>query len=224
VGETGLTQEALLRITEPLVSSNRILRVPGDILLTSDASEIAIGNIASHLKTNAKTDGLKRSELKNQTGLNTEIFDFLLEKLIREQKLRLQHERIYPAASEPHLADADLELRSAIASIYEAAGLAAPSSSEVAIRLNLKESEMRRLMTHLLRDRILVKMGTDEVYIHNSSLERLRGQMRDLRGQTLDVASFKQLTGLSRKYAIPLLEYLDRERITRKVGDKRLVL
>ena len=43
--------------------------------------------------------------------------------------------------------------------------------------------------------------------------------MRELRGQTLDVARFKQMTGLSRKYAIPLLEYLDRERVTRKDGD-----
>ncbi len=48
--------------------------------------------------------------------------------------------------------------------------------------------------------------------------------MRELAGQTLDVASFKQMTGLSRKYAIPLLEYLDRQRVTRKDGDLRLVL
>ena len=45
-----------------------------------------------------------------------------------------------------------------------------------------------------------------------------------LRGSLMDVARFKQLTGLSRKYAIPLLEYLDRQRITRKQGDQRLIL
>ena len=83
---------------------------------------------------------------------------------------------------------------------------------------------MRRHMTHLLRERVLIKMGLDEIYIHNRPLETLREQLRSLRGQVLDVAGFKQLTGLSRKYAIPLLEYLERERITRKVGDKRLVL
>jgi selenocysteine-specific elongation factor len=48
--------------------------------------------------------------------------------------------------------------------------------------------------------------------------------MRELRGQTLDVARFKQMTGLSRKYAIPLLEYLDRQRVTRKNGELRSVL
>ena len=172
----------------------------------------------------AKSDGLKRSELRSQTGLNAAIFDFLIETLAREQKIRLKDERIYPAGSQSQIADADLKQRSAIAAIYEAAGLAAPSSSEVAVKLGLKESEMRRLMTLLLRDRILVKMGTDELYIHNGALESLRDQVRQLRGQTLDVAGFKQLTGLSRKYAIPLLEYLDRERLTRKNGDKRLVL
>jgi selenocysteine-specific elongation factor len=224
VAETGLTNEALQRFTESLISSNRLLRIPGDMLFTSEASEIATSSIASLLKTDAKTDGLKRSELKSQTGLKTEIFDFLLEKLVGEQKLRMQNERIYLAASGPHLADADLESRFAIASIYEAAGLAAPSSSEVATRLNLKEREMRRLMTFLLRERVLIKMGTDELYFHHSALEWLRGRIRGLRGQTVDVAHFKQITGLSRKYAIPLLEYLDRERITRKEGDKRIVL
>jgi selenocysteine-specific elongation factor len=224
VAETGLTNEALQRFTESLISGNRLLRIPGDMLLTSGASEIATSSIASLLKTYAKTDGLKRSELKSQTGLKTEIFDFLLQKLVGEQKLRMQNERIYLAASGPHLADADLESRFAIASIYEAAGLAAPSSSEVATTLNLKEREMRRLMTFLLRERVLIKVGTDELYFHNSALEWLRGRIRGLRGQTVDVAHFKQITGLSRKYAIPLLEYLDRERITRKEGDKRIVL
>jgi selenocysteine-specific elongation factor len=67
-------------------------------------------------------------------------------------------------------------------------------------------------------------MGTDELYIHRTALEGLRAQILELHGQVLDVARFKQITGLSRKYAIPLLEYLDRERITRKDGDRRIVL
>ena len=224
MAETGLTREALERCAEPFVSSNHLLRIPGDMLLSSEAAEIAIANLASRLKMDAKSDGLKQSELRSQTGLNAAIFDFLIETLAREQKIRLKDERIYLAGSQSKSADADYKQQAAIAAIYEAAGLAAPSSSEVAVKLGLKESEMRRLMTLLLRDRILVKMGTDALYIHNGALESLRGQMRQLRGQTFDVADFKQLTGLSRKYAIPLLEYLDRERLTRKNGDKRLVL
>ena len=45
-----------------------------------------------------------------------------------------------------------------------------------------------------------------------------------VKSRKMDVALFKELTGVSRKYAIPLLEYLDRERVTRRVGDAREIL
>ena len=67
-------------------------------------------------------------------------------------------------------------------------------------------------------------MGSETLFIHYEALASLRAKITELRGQTVDVARFKEITGLSRKYAIPLLEYLDRERITRKTGDQRLVL
>ena len=90
--------------------------------------------------------------------------------------------------------------------------------------LNLKESEMRARITLLLREKILVPMGSENLFMHHEALDQLRAEISELRGQTVDVARFKQITGLSRKYAIPLLEYLDRQMITRKVGDQRLVI
>jgi selenocysteine-specific elongation factor len=224
MAETGLTREALHRLTEPLVSSHRLLQIPDDVLLTGEAFASATESMISRLKTENRSAGLSRSELKGQTGLSKEIFDFLLEKLVREQRLRLQDALVYASGSDPQLPGPDLKSLFAITTAYESAGLTAPSASEVAAMLNLQDSEMRRLMTLLLRDKILVKIGADGLYIHQRPLETLRGRMRELRGQTLDVARFKQMTGLSRKYAIPLLEYLDRQRVTRKDGDLRLVL
>jgi selenocysteine-specific elongation factor len=224
MAETGLTQEALHQLTEPLVSSNRLLRIPDDGLLSEEAFASAAESMISRLNGETRSAGLSRSELKGQTGLSKEIFDFLLEKLVRAQRLRVQDALVYASGSGSQLSGPDLKSLSAITTAYESAGLTAPSSSEVATTLNLKESEMRRLVTLLLRDKILVKVGTDGLYIHQRPLETLRGRMRELRGQTLDVARFKQMTGLSRKYAIPLLEYLDRQRVTRKDGDHRLVL
>jgi selenocysteine-specific elongation factor len=224
MAETGLTQEALHWLTEPLVSSKRLLRIPEDVLLTKDAFASATASVFHRLKTESRSAGLSRSELKGQTGLSKEIFDFLMEKMVREQRLRLQDAIVSAPGSEPELDGPDRKSLSAIATAYESAGLTTPSASEVATMLHLKDGEMRRLMTLLLRDKILVKIGTDGPYIHESALEALRGRVRELRGQTFDVSRFKQMTGLSRKYAIPLLEYLDRQRITRKDGDVRLVL
>jgi selenocysteine-specific elongation factor len=70
-----------------------------------------------------------------------------------------------------------------------------------------------------------VKLGG--LYFHQAALDRLKDDVRALKATDnarVDVASFKQRYDISRKYAIPLLEYLDRERVTRRVGEARIVL
>jgi selenocysteine-specific elongation factor len=71
----------------------------------------------------------------------------------------------------------------------------------------------------------LIKVS-DELVFHRSALEDLRRQMAVYKAKSskIDVAKFKELTGVTRKYAIPLLEFLDRERVTRRVGDAREIL
>ncbi len=174
------------------------------------------------MKSNQK--GIKLSELKSQTGLSGDVIESRIERLSVEQKLRMQGESVYASGEGTEQSIEDDPLRSKIEAVYKKAGLASPSTNEVAATLGIKDQEMRRFMTILLRDKTVLRMGTDPVYIHRHALDELRARFRDLRGQTIDVARFKQITGLSRKYAIPLLEYLDRERVTRKVGDRRLVL
>jgi selenocysteine-specific elongation factor len=83
---------------------------------------------------------------------------------------------------------------------------------------------MRRLITFLQRNKTILRMGSDDLFIHSEALHELTARMAEIRGSLMDVSRFKQITGLSRKFAIPLLEYLDRQRITRKQGDQRLVL
>jgi selenocysteine-specific elongation factor len=224
--ETGLTTEAIERMTEGLVRRNKLHRVPGDLLLADEAGAAAEGIVTRQMAVKAKHPGtgLQRSELKSQTGLRTEIFDFVLQRLARVRKLRVESGLVFPAGSDSVVPETDRKWLDAIAVIYQAAGLAPPSAPEVAEKLAIKEPEMRRLVTLLLRQKILVRLGSDALCVHQTALESLRVQMRELRAQTIDVARFKQLTGLSRKYAIPLLEHLDQERITRKQGDHRLVL
>jgi selenocysteine-specific elongation factor len=83
---------------------------------------------------------------------------------------------------------------------------------------------MRKIIAALQRQKTIVRMGSDDLFVHTNALRSLSARMAGMRGKVIDVASFKRLTGLSRKYAIPLLEYLDRERITRKQGDQRVVI
>jgi selenocysteine-specific elongation factor len=222
--ETGMTASALLRLVEPLMSQKQLIYIPGDLLVTTEALCTATESIITRLKAEAMSSGMRRAELQNQMGLSKELFDLSIEKLAREQRVRLNGEFVSPFEPNAQNIGKDQMVLSSIADAYQAAGLAAPQAAEVAATLNLSDTDMRRLMTLLLRDRILIRMGADALYIHQSALAQLRERVSELHGQTLDIGGFKRLTGLSRKYAIPLLEYLDRERITRKVGDQRLVL
>jgi selenocysteine-specific elongation factor len=76
-----------------------------------------------------------------------------------------------------------------------------------------------------LRDKVLIKISEDLVF-HHSALTDLRRRIGALKNteRKIDVGRFKDMTGVSRKYAIPLLEYLDREHVTRRMGDERVIL
>jgi selenocysteine-specific elongation factor len=220
MAETGLAREAAERLVQRLIIGQRLLQIPGEILLASQALDAAGEAICSVLQQHA--NGVKRSELKTRTSLRPEILDFSLQRLAHAEKLRLNGELVYPVQTGKP--PAPIPALSAIAAIYLRAGLAAPLISEVGAMMKLKEDELRGLVTLLLREKILVPMGSENLFVHHEALDRLRSEIKELHGQTVDVARFKQITGLSRKYAIPLLEYLDRQRITRKVGDQRLVI
>ena len=221
--ETGLTQEVLQRLAGTLSRTGRLLRIPGGILMTREHLESAAKGVISRLTADLSHAGLKRSEMRSQLNLSAEVLDFIVDELVRERKLTMKGELIYATRNDTSASDPDAKSLSAIADAFRLAGLTTPLVAEVAAKLNLPDAEMRRLMTLLLREKILVRMGNEAVYLHRDALDALHSQMDQLRGQTIDVAGFKRLTGVSRKYAIPLLEYLDRERITRKVGDQRLV-
>jgi selenocysteine-specific elongation factor len=77
----------------------------------------------------------------------------------------------------------------------------------------------------MLRDKVLIKIS-DELVFHKSTLDELRKMLaiEKTKSPKIDVMRFKDMTGVTRKYAIPLLEYMDRERVTRREGDLRVIL
>ncbi|MCC7234845.1 MAG: selenocysteine-specific translation elongation factor [Bryobacterales bacterium] len=102
-------------------------------------------------------------------------------------------------------------------------GLAVPAMAEVLAGSGVDAAKARSLLQLLLRQRRLVKVSAELMY-HSIALEELRSLLAARKGVRFTVGEFKEWTGVSRKYAIPLLEYLDRERVTRRDGDARLVV
>jgi len=107
--------------------------------------------------------------------------------------------------------------------LFRAGGLAVPATSEVLAKSGVDLARARTLLQILLRNRKLVRAGDDLIF-HASALDQLRALLAARKGSRFLVADFKEWTGVSRKYAIPLLELLDREHVTRREGDSRIVL
>jgi selenocysteine-specific elongation factor len=115
------------------------------------------------------------------------------------------------------------QARAAIERAFESAGLAVPTVAEVLANSGVDPARARTLLAALLREKRLARVNDDFVF-HRSAIDRLRDLLASHKSQRFTVAAFKDWTGISRKYAIPLLEYLDREHVTRREGDDRLVL
>jgi selenocysteine-specific elongation factor len=101
--------------------------------------------------------------------------------------------------------------------------LAVPATADVLASSGIEPARARSLLQILLRVRKLLKIN-EELIFHATAIDALRGILEARTSTKFSVADFKTWTGISRKYAIPLLEFLDREHVTRREGDMRIVL
>jgi len=110
-----------------------------------------------------------------------------------------------------------------IEALFREAGLAPPDEAALVAGASVPAPVADRVVKLLVRQKRLVKIDT--LLFHVDALARLKADVRGMKGLSgVDVPAFKERYGITRKYAIPLLEYLDRERVTRRVGNSRVVL
>jgi selenocysteine-specific elongation factor len=121
------------------------------------------------------------------------------------------------------LQGAESDAAGKIEAVFRAAGFVVPSVAEALKAAGIDAARARTLLDLMLRQGRLVRVSPDLVY-HRETLAKVRTALSARKGQSFTVPEFKDWTGISRKYAIPLLEYFDRERVTRRLADKRVVL
>jgi selenocysteine-specific elongation factor len=158
--------------------------------------------------------------------VRAETFRAALEELTRERKLEAPGELVKKAGSEITLQPEEVKAKDQIEAAFAAAGLAVPSVKEVLANLAIETKRAERLLQILLREKNLVRVSPELIF-HRRALDELKEKLstyKKSKGERISVPSFKELTGITRKYAIPLLEYLDRERVTRRAGDERVIL
>ena len=149
---------------------------------------------------------------------------FLIDAILaQERQIAVEGENVRLASHKLVLKEDEEQARAAIERAFEQAGLAVPGLPDVLAKSGVESARARSLLQILLREKRLIRVSDDLVF-HNTAMEKLRAMLAARHAARFNVGTFKDWTGISRKYAIPLLEYLDRERVTRREGDERVVL
>ena len=228
VAETGLTNSAIASVLSHLERNGTVVRV-GEVFAIAPAVNALKINIAGAIqafhKNNPLVGGMNKEELRAQVAASPEVFAAVAAMLVRDRKIEFAGDLVRLPGHGVVMKDEEAESKKQIEDAFAGAGLQVPTLREVIAGLKIDKTRAQKIVTLLLRDKVLIKVS-DELVFHRSALEELRRLMvtHKSRSSRIDVATFKESTGVSRKYAIPLLEYLDRERVTRRVGDAREIL
>ena len=175
--------------------------------------------------------GLAREEVREKifAKLPAEIFRAVIAGLAERNEVVAEKELLRLATHRIALSSEEQAAKDHLAEVYLQAGLQ-PISLEEALKqaapqFGIDAARAQRFAQMLINGGDLVKVG--ELVFHRQSLENLKSNLQKYKaeqGTKIDVSIFKDLTGVSRKFAIPLLEYLDRQRVTRRVGESREIL
>ncbi|NMB76679.1 MAG: selenocysteine-specific translation elongation factor [Myxococcales bacterium] len=158
-----------------------------------------------------------------QPELSPRVFRALLDDFCRRGALAAEADAVRLSTHRVRLSGQRASQSEELAALFDQAGLAPPRPEEAAQRLSCGVKEVTELLSHLVRSRRLIRVSA-ELFFSAPAIEDLRARLRqhlEQRG-AITTQEWKGLVGTSRKFAIPLAEYFDREKVTLRVGDRRV--
>lgn len=195
--------------------------------------ELVRTEVEEHHRREPLSRGISRETLRERHFAHAapELFRSVIADLENEGALVSEKDTVRARAHSRELSPADAQLRDRLAELYEKAGLEAPSLDQAMAESGTSaaaRAHARKILQLLIDGDLLVQVQP-QLFVHRPALDDLTAKLRAYAEQhqpdrAIDVASFKELAGVSRKYAIPLLEFLDREHVTRRDGDRRVIL
>jgi selenocysteine-specific elongation factor len=233
MSRTGATDSQIARARIELLDSGRIAEVSGSppglisAAAVRDLSDRVVALLEHHHRSEPLSLGPSREEVRDRlfNGIRPEIFRAVVQRLVESGKVAAERESLRLTSHRPALGQAEAEAKQKLEESLSNAGLKAGTIEETAAAAGVPIELARKLYTLLAAERRVHKLG--DLVFYASALDQLKSAVRARKSVSpkMDVAVFKELTGgLSRKHAIPLLEYLDRERVTRRVGNEREIL
>jgi selenocysteine-specific elongation factor len=169
--------------------------------------------------------GLSKEELRTKLPpeVDIKLFQILINQLIQSKEVVLEKDKLRLPGHQISSADEKGLVKRVEASVLKG-GLQPPSPKELSEEWSEREEEVRAIFEHLTHEGVLVKIK-GEIYVHRVSFENLKEELvAYLKShQEITTPQFKEMTGASRKYAIPMIEYFDQSKLTLRIGEKRVL-
>jgi selenocysteine-specific elongation factor len=191
------------------------------------AAQAAASMVNRFHDTNPLVPGIGREELKARlfSDATNLLFQSILDKLVADKRVVLAQDLIHAFGRRVTLKADEEKMRDQLSDRFKSLGLQVPTPDDLITNLKLDRNTARKIIQLMLKENALVKIS-EEMLIHRAAMDKLVADVKAFKSKNpkIGVSEFKDLTGVSRKFAIPLLEYLDRQRVTRRVGDARIIL
>jgi selenocysteine-specific elongation factor len=234
IARTGWSESTARDAIGAAVAAQRSVKIVSQEPLTlvaaavfAEARNKLLARVESFKKENPLQPGIAREALRLSLGrrVRAEAFRVALQELTAEKKLDAAGDIVKPAGAQITLLPEEARAKEQIEQAFASAGLTVPAVQEVLRSLAVEPARAEKLLRILINEKVLVRVSPELVF-HRDALVHLKTLLHTHRkkSERISVPVFKELAGISRKYAIPLLEYLDRERVTRRAGDERVIL
>jgi len=229
----GLPGAEITRICAELAKAGRIVMIPAPSpILTlpsvvADLQEETLARVAAFHKDNELQRGISKEELRKRfyDDVPLEVFRHCLDRMVEARQIVFLGEAVSLYGREIQLSEEEETLREMIEAAVLEAAYQPPAMAELQASIRADAEAVRRIFFWMLKEKILVKLSDDLIY-HRETLEEMKGRIRAAYapGARFGVADFKDLFGITRKHAIPLLEHFDREKFTRRLGNDRVLV
>ncbi len=226
---TGRTQKRLEKSVGRLLSKGSMVmfeREPPRYIHKESVSQLATAleaRLKQYHEEFPMEEGMPREALREQLQVDSlKLFNMLLQRLLKGNQIAQEGDRLRQASHKVRFAEQEAALQEALQKIYLDGGLTPPRARDLPELLQAEEEEIQPILDLLTRRRKLLRVHED-LFFDLDTFENLKQNVIQflLEHETIDAQQFKQLTGASRKFTIPLAEYFDREKVTVRTGDVR---
>ena len=181
-------------------------------------------HLADYHRAHPLKPGMSKEELKTKFPpfLSSKLFNLTLNQMVKEKQIAQEENTVRLTSHTISLGSKQTDVKNKILETYLQAGLQPPYFKELAKSIDADPKRSKDILMHLVNQGDIIKVKAD-LYFHAATIEKLKQKLvayLEARGE-INTPQFKDMTGVSRKYVIPLAEYFDSTNVTLRVGDVR---